>query len=470
MADSDRRSFYKEFTRAIAEGSAALFIGAGLSRAAGFVNWAGLLKEIAEELDLDVHREADLVALAQFHLNHQGGRAKLNQLLIDEFLEDVEETENHRIIAALPVGTIWTTNYDRLIEQAIENMGKRVDVKRRQDDFAYAKSRAHSTVYKMHGDKESPNEAVLTKEDYEAYDDTREMFTIALKGDLTTKTFLFLGISFADPNIMYLLSRVRQLAGRDGRTHYCLLKRPESDGTEPSAYQVKRFQHWVADLKRYNIQPIIIDRYEEVTEVLSELRHRSGLRNVFISGAAKDFAPLGQDRFDELCRQLGAALIREGFNLVSGYGLGVGGSVVVGALQTLQHNDDQRLQLWPFPQHVPDDVDRAAMWTSYRERMLSGVGVCIVLSGNKEGESGPIERSEGVIEEVEIAKRNGAFVLPIGATGHIAKELWDEANDGTSHELSRQGTRKHWETIGDSSHGVSELVESTVAILKALEN
>src|SRR6266850_8332321 len=82
------RTFLKEYTRALREGDAALFVGAGVSRAAGYVDWKQLLKEIAEDLELDIDRESDLVALAQFHVNRRQGRDRINQLLIDEFLEN----------------------------------------------------------------------------------------------------------------------------------------------------------------------------------------------------------------------------------------------------------------------------------------------------------------------------------------------------------------------------------------------
>src|SRR4051794_24271498 len=107
MATVEMRTFLKEYTRALREGDAALFVGTGTSRAAGYVDWKQLLKEIAEELDLDIDRESDLVALAQFHVNHRQGRDRLNQLLIDEFLEDVELTPSHQLIASLPLHTVW---------------------------------------------------------------------------------------------------------------------------------------------------------------------------------------------------------------------------------------------------------------------------------------------------------------------------------------------------------------------------
>src|ERR1017187_4326750 len=107
MPATEMQVMLKEYTRSLREGDAGLFVGAGVSRAAGYVDWKQLLKEIAEDLELDVARESDLIALAQFHVNHRQGRDRLNQLLIDEFLEDVELTGAHRTIASLPIHTIW---------------------------------------------------------------------------------------------------------------------------------------------------------------------------------------------------------------------------------------------------------------------------------------------------------------------------------------------------------------------------
>src|SRR5258708_30320244 len=109
MSVTDTRTFLKEYTRALRDGDAAMFVGAGISRAAGYVDWKQLLKEIAEELELDIDRETDLVALAQFHVNRRGGRGRLNQLPLDEFLEPGELTRSHEVIATLPVQTLSAT-------------------------------------------------------------------------------------------------------------------------------------------------------------------------------------------------------------------------------------------------------------------------------------------------------------------------------------------------------------------------
>ena len=45
------------------EGNLAVFAGAGLSIAAGYVDWKNLLKPLISEIGIDIDKESDLVAL-----------------------------------------------------------------------------------------------------------------------------------------------------------------------------------------------------------------------------------------------------------------------------------------------------------------------------------------------------------------------------------------------------------------------
>ncbi|MFV0915252.1 Thoeris anti-phage system NAD(+) hydrolase ThsA, partial [Enterococcus faecium] len=122
--------FIKDFTKEVMEENAAIFAGAGLSMSVGYVSWAKLLEPIAQEIGLDVNKENDLVSLAQYYCNeNQGNRGRINQIILDEFSRKVDLTENHKILARLPIHTYWTTNYDRLIEKALEEENKIADVK-----------------------------------------------------------------------------------------------------------------------------------------------------------------------------------------------------------------------------------------------------------------------------------------------------------------------------------------------------
>lgn len=108
--------FIRTYSQALTDHNAAVLVGAGLSIPAGLVNWKELMRSIATEVGLDVEKENDLVALAQYHINERGGRQRINQILVSEFSEPAQITENHRILARLPIDTYWTTNYDTLLE------------------------------------------------------------------------------------------------------------------------------------------------------------------------------------------------------------------------------------------------------------------------------------------------------------------------------------------------------------------
>src|ERR1035438_6675315 len=79
-----KQQFLRDYSAKVLEGNAGLFVGAGLSRPAGFVDWKGLLRGIAKDLGLDVDQESDLVGIAQSHKNEYGSRARLNEKLIEE--------------------------------------------------------------------------------------------------------------------------------------------------------------------------------------------------------------------------------------------------------------------------------------------------------------------------------------------------------------------------------------------------
>src|SRR6516165_8883660 len=93
-------TFIREYTRELHNKNAAIFAGAGLSVASGYVDWATLLAEIIQDLGLDPAREYDLVTIAQYHCNQAGGnKAKLTQTIFNHFAPAKTPTLNHRILA-----------------------------------------------------------------------------------------------------------------------------------------------------------------------------------------------------------------------------------------------------------------------------------------------------------------------------------------------------------------------------------
>lgn len=427
--------FARKFAKQIADENVAIFAGAGLSAGVGFVNWAELLAPFAQEMQLDAKKEKDhLVRLAQYSKNHKNGnRHHLNAALITAFPVMKAPSENHKILSRLPIGTYWTTNYDKLIETALRQANKLTDVKHQDNDLPNSTPRRDAVVYKMHGDVESPGNAVLTRDDYESYAKEHSGFLNALSGDLTGKTFLFVGFSFADPNLEQVLSQVRQRYQDSQREHFALLCRPrraEFDTDEDFNYAQVSQLHYIKDLGRCNVTVLQIDEYKEVTETLQAIEHFYRRRSVFVGGSAEDFSPWSESDTNDFFYSLGAMLVSQGFRIVSGFGLGVGNALISGAIDKAYENGthhlDDFLDVRPFPRGIADAVRRAQVWDTYRRDLLSLPGIAIFLFGNKKVD-GKISLADGLKKEFDISREQNVLSLPIGGTGSMAKLLGAEA-------------------------------------------
>ncbi len=295
----------------------------------------------------------------------------MNNQLIEQFDRRLESTRNHELLAQLPINFFWTTNYDSLIEDSLRDAGHVVAVNHSQEQLTSRSSSANVVVYKVHGDKSRPDQCILSSDDYERFTDTRGQFVELLRGALVEKTFLFLGYSLSDPNIDHILSRLRVRFGPDRREHFWITKRarPEEFADENEYWYARaREKLRIRDLQRYGIQTVSIDRYEETSTILEELLTLYRRRFVFVSGAAHDFGPLGQQDLETLVRSIGERLAEEEYTLISGGGLSVGTAAVLGAVSyTTAHGsttNDKVVRVAAFDQNIEDG--RPYCWPKMR--------------------------------------------------------------------------------------------------------
>lgn len=463
---------FRDILKDLREENLAIFAGAGMSVECGYVNWSDLLRPIAEELELQIEKETDLVTLAQYHRNEFSSRSKINKVLIEEFASESKVSENHKILARLPIDTFWTTNYDKLIEKALEAEGKIPDVKYTVNQLAKTKPKRDAIVFKMHGDAEHPDKAILTKDDYESYHINMQPYLSALAGDLVSKTFLFIGFSFSDPNLDYILSRVRTTYNDQQRRHYCFLrsvKQRENEEQVDFEYRKRKQVYFIRDLQRFSIETILIDDYEEITEFLSNLEKAIKRDSIFVSGAAHEYGTWGKEKSEEFVHNLSKNIIRNGFRIVSGFGLGIGSAVISGALeviyQDLKNISKDALILRPFPQ----TNSGKETWSKYRQDMIEHAGIAIFLFGNKSKGEKLIE-SSGMREEFEIAKDKKMLLLPIGATGYMSKKFHDEilADFDNFYPGGSKELRELFSIIGDETKSPEEIINTVLRFLKNL--
>lgn len=198
-------------------GELAVFLGAGVSAAAGLPTWEQLVGELAERSGLDDGLRAGLALLPA-----QDSVALLARELGPDALETyVQERFGpgpyalaHALVADLPVQEFVTTNYDPLVEQAAADVGRDLRV------LPFEEARPGAPwLLKLHGDAAHPGSIVLTREEYLRYGDSRAALAGVLHSLLLTRHVLFVGTSMLDDDLIRIAHEVRsalQLNGSGG--------------------------------------------------------------------------------------------------------------------------------------------------------------------------------------------------------------------------------------------------------------
>lgn len=432
--------FIRIYSKAINQGNAAVFGGAGLSRESGYLNWKELLRNFAADIRLDIDKETDLVAVAQYYKNEMGGnRNALNQEILNQFTKNTKENKTLNILSELPISTYWTTNYDHLIEDTLEKRsGKKVDCKRNQESLAINKDDRDVIVYKIHGDIDEPNRAVITRDDYELFEKTHKLFTTALQADLISKTFVFIGYSFNDPNLWQILSRIRILIGENQREHFCFIK--ELDEKEYKKYKGKeKYKNhddylydkihqdlMIKDLKRYGIQTILIDSYLDIPVIFNRIQKNYITNRIFVAGSCRDYGAWKKDDAYHFLFNLGYRLVEKGYHISSGFVEGVGPQIINGALNAI---NDYRLKIEntiaikPLPLiEGSDKYMNTSSKKMFQNNMIEKSGIVLFLFGNNFYDS-ELEISRGVLHDFERALEQHKYIIPVASTGFCAEHI-----------------------------------------------
>lgn len=424
------------------QGDISVFAGAGLSVASGYVDWKKLLEPISKQLRLNAN--IDLTEIAQYYKNKYE-RQGLNSLVFNEFDKVPKNNENVNWLAKMPISEFWTTNYDDVIEQSVKKEGKNVQVIVKQEDFKYHKTGREVTIYKMHGDKDSPDDVVLTKEDYQNYDSTRGVFTKLLSVELIRRTFLFIGFSFNDPNMERILSIAKQLLkGKSPQTHYCFMRKIQLTDylDEKNKLNHENIKKYIQDknyqelrinaMAKYGILTILVNDYEEITLMLRYLYNNYITNNVFVSGGINPETLSDYGNFDmeqdtnsnlgpaeNFLTLLGKALIDNNFHIYTGFGAGVGNYILSGVLLS-DKNKYTNTGIINNEIHISSlvEVDKLTK-KRIREKMIGQCSSSIVVFGYGNEDS-------GTYEEYEIAEKAGKYIVPIKKTGLAAENIYEK--------------------------------------------
>lgn len=430
-------SYLDEITKKMKLGDVSVFAGAGLSVASGYVDWKKLLEPISKQLRLN--SDIELTAIAQYYVDKYN-RQGLNSLVFNEFDKVPKNNENANWLAKMPITEFWTTNYDDVIEQSLEKQGKKYQKIVKSEDFKYHKFEREVTIYKMHGDKDSPDDVVLTKKDYQTYDIERNVFTKLLSVELIRKTFVFIGFSFNDPNLERILSIAKQsLKGKAPQTHYCFMRRVQLMDYLDKKNKLNRenIKQYIQDKKYQELRmtamaqdgilTILINSYEEITLMLQYLYNNYITNNVFISGGINpddlsDYKCFEMEKdivynlnpAESFLTLLGKNLCDNDFSIYTGFGAGVGNYILSGILSSDKYNSADVINDKIHISSLFDVEDKERI----RRKMIKQCSCSIIVFGYG-------DENSGTYKEYDIAVNEGKYIIPVMKTGLAAEKIYN---------------------------------------------
>jgi hypothetical protein len=437
-----RRDLIEAFGTACDLGSAGIFVGAGLSTAAGLPGWAALLEEPRQASDVPLNPDLPLMA-EYILLETTYSRARLEQHILDRTIAaGVDATDSHRSLARLGIDQVWTTNYDPLIERSDPDA---LIISR--DNDARLIGTARKTIIKMHGsiNPDGPiptwdEPPVITRTDFETYEDNHRRLWALLRASYLSKTLLFLGFSFSDPNIEILqrLARRHGTAAKD--RHVTVMKRPGED--EPEALRAHNLR--VGDLEASGVRVHEVASHGDLPGLLTALVRRTRPPRLFISGSETD------DTFDRSCKEMARALADRVEWEVCSLG-GHAGWATTRELARIRRAENtynatrlvfhSRRKDEPPPREMDERIGTSVFDDLEREPLVRGLldesRAVLVLGGGTRTD-----------EEIAWATEFGAGVVPVAASGGTAGDYWDAHRASPPDLGGRQTDPAVWERLG----------------------
>lgn len=439
------RELLNQYGQAVTAGNAALFIGAGLSLSSGYPSWVELLKEPRAAANIPDDLK-DLPLAAQYFVEGTpGGREALEGHILARLGKaSATLTSGYRELGRLPVDDIWTTNYDCLTEMAIPD----ISVVASDADLKERRRLGRRRVMKMHGSlttQEPPSwkaPPVITRRDYEEYEGKHPRLWAALRATYLTRSLLFLGFSFTDPNIEVLLRLSRTLLQVGAPEHFTVMRRP----TEPDDARVYELQ--VADLEKSGVAVHQIDEWKELDNLLGRLVRRTRAKLLFVSGSDS-----GDSDVRECGTRLGNRLAEWNLMLTSlaGPAAMITSYAFGRTLLAEQRYNPDRIRFYfrgknekppPLKERIGTVTYTSLESEELRESILSECRAAIILGG------GPTTE-----HEVELAQQFGVPVIPLARSRGAARTIWSAMSLEQS-GISLRGTadeRQNWALLDHES-------------------
>jgi len=183
-------------------------------------DWADLTVTLAKDAGTPIGTTAPVVAQ---RYEQRFGRVQLIETIREALHPDkARPGKSHRAFVQLPFDTIYTTNFDLLLEDTYSEATRPFRSLVGELQLPFHAGQIASSIVKMHGDLRHEEHIVVTQGDYDSFMDRYPVVATHLAAMLITRTPLFLGYSLTDPDFEHIRKVVRSRLGVFERMAYII--------------------------------------------------------------------------------------------------------------------------------------------------------------------------------------------------------------------------------------------------------
>lgn len=220
----------------VAQPDTILFVGAGVSAWSGLPTWPGLIAELADFLESHgfsshlVRREleqGDLLQAASYGFDLLTPQARASFLRQTCRYGAAQPSPLHRRLATLGPRAFVTTNFDKLLEQALSTERPKLSFQlvnnaNLVETGSIIQSRARDFVFKPHGDVDTSDSVVLTREQYRDLQHKKQYAFEAFKTLMASRPVVFVGFGLRDPDFLLIKDTLAAVYMGAAQDHYAI--------------------------------------------------------------------------------------------------------------------------------------------------------------------------------------------------------------------------------------------------------
>lgn len=306
MAALSNEKFIQELNQKYNQGNLVPFVGAGLSMPFHIPDWAGMIKECAEEFGISSVENGIFLPVINFDLSKYDYWSAIDNVkkYLNRTDEDIQEYVQNRILQVSAnidektdnnyidlkrqkISLIFTTNYDHLISKFIKPELQAINLVDLNENIQnIMQQNGNVRIFHLHGNISQPCSIILSSSKYkELYQQDNYIKFMELFGG--TKTFLFLGFSFND---VYIQQVIKENKKYFRAKHYIILANPTDE--------------MIATLKKeYNIETIAYNpndssHVEEIRKILQSIFNETSEKHLLKQEEYEDLLPSKQEKAD----------------------------------------------------------------------------------------------------------------------------------------------------------------------------